>query len=160
MGLFIGGANSRSDTIQEVPSASPVSARVGIVDARRPDAPRLVLGQVQPEGEALHYLRLSPPVGNKPECCVQVGIAAQDASILRYRGEDALPADEHDAKFRKLPNDAFVGVLLSKNSVVSRTSAHQVVLQWSDRQARVRVDHCLSSEGMHVKIAESDTKGQ
>ncbi|GKS88681.1 hypothetical protein [Acidovorax sp. SUPP2539] len=159
-GLFLGGTSGQADTAQTVPSASPVSSRVGLLDARRPDAPRLVLGQPQPEGEALHYLRLSPPMGQKPECCVQAGAAVQDGSILQYRGEDTVPADERDAKFQKAPEEGFVGLLLAKNALVSRTNAHRVVLQWPDRKARVRVDHCLSSEGMHVRVAESGAKGQ
>lgn len=159
-GLLLGGTSAQADTAQPVPSASPVSSRVGLLDARRPDAPRLVLGQLQPEGAALHYLRLSPPMGKKPECCVQAGAAVQDASILQYRGEDAVPADERDAKFQKAPEEGFVGLLLAKNAVVSRTHAHRVVLRWPDRKARLRVDHCLSSEGMHVKVAESGAKGQ
>ncbi len=161
-GLFLGGAGAQADTAQRGPaSASPVSSRVGLLDARRPDAPRVVLGQAQPDGETQHgYLRLSPPMGKKPECCVQAGTAAQDASILQYRGEDAVPADERDATFQKTPEEGFVGLLLAKNAVVSRTNPHRVVLRWPDRQARVRVDHCLSSEGMHVKVAESGAKGQ
>ena len=167
VGLLFSGMAAHAGTpptaqpaAQVAQAAQAVSSRVGLLDARRPDAPRLVMATPQPDGEPQHYLRLSPPVGKKPECCVQPGVAAQEASILQYRGEDAVPADEREAQFQKAPEEGFVGLLLQKNAVVTRTTAHRIVLRWPDRKARVRVDHCLSSEGMHVKIAESGAKGQ
>lgn len=160
-GLLFGGDGAQAGTSPRVlASASPLSPRVGLLDSRRPDAPRLVMGQPQPEGEPRHYLRLAPSMGKKLECCVRAGAAAQETSILQYHDEDMVPADERDATFQKAPEEGFVALLLPKNSVVLRTSARQVVLQLPGHHVRVRVDHCLSSEGMHLKIAESDAKGQ
>ncbi len=154
-------------------SATPaaLSRRVGVVDARMPDAAHIALdeatGSGTPPGDGaplpeLHFLRLSPPPGKAAECCIRplAPIPPQQAGILRYDGEDAQPASESEARFTKAPGDGFVGLALDGKPSVKRISSHRLLLRWPDSKAPLRVDHCLSAEGLHVKISESTGAGR
>ncbi len=151
---------------------APPSARVGIVDARMPDAARVALPGMGPSAEAvpgnaappheLRFLRLSPPAGQATECCIrpQAPVDPQETSLLRYQGADAEPAAEREARFTHLPGDGFVGLAVQGKPTVKRASSHRLLLRWPDSRQQVRVDHCLAAEGLHVKIAESTGAGR
>ncbi len=151
---------------------APPSARVGIVDARMPDAARVALpgmgspteaasGNAAPPHE-LRFLRLSPPQGKTTECCIrpQAPVDPQDASLLRYQGADAEPAAGRGARFTHAPGDGFVGLAMQGKPTIKRTSSHRILLRWPDSMQQVRVDHCLAAEGLHVRIAESTGAGR
>lgn len=167
LALACGGAHAKGPAPAHAGAAPapPLSERVGIVDARSPDAARIATAPGAKGGAAdaeLRYLRLSPPPGKAAECCIQpqAPTPTQEASILRYDGDDAQPAGEREARFTQPPGDGFVGLAVHGKPAVTRASSNRVFLQWPDHKGSVRVDHCLSTEGLHVKIADSVGPGR
>lgn len=151
---------------------APPSARVGIVDARMPDAARVALPGMESPAEAgpgnpappheLRFLRLSPPAGQATECCIrpQAPVDPQKARLLRYQGADTEPAAEREARFTQPPGDGFVGLAVQGKPTVKHISSHRILLRWPDSRQQVRVDHCLAAEGLHVKIAKNTGAGR
>ncbi|MDA8521771.1 hypothetical protein [Acidovorax sp. NCPPB 4044] len=115
----------------------------------------------------MHYawkialLGLSPPAGKATECCIRplAPVDGPEAALLRYEGPEAKPAAEREARFTHPPGDGFVGLSIEGRPAVKRASPQRILLRWPDRKTQVRVDHCLSTEGLHVKIAESTPAG-
>lgn len=139
-----------------------LSFRVGVVDASSPGSARVALasGDAAPGGE-LHYLPLYP-AAKAPECCVrpQAAVPARDVSILRFDGDDSQLAAEHAAQFTQAPDEPFTGLAVQGKAMVTRASDQRLFLQWPDRKVSVRVDHCVSAEGVHVRIADSAGPGR
>ncbi len=139
-----------------------LSSRVGVVDASSPGSARVALasGDAAPGGE-LHYLPLYP-AAKAPECCVrpQAAVPARDVSILRFDGDDSQLAAEHAAQFTQAPDGPFTGLAVQGKAMVTRASDQRLFLQWPDRKVSVRVDHCVSAEGVHVRIADSAGPGR
>ncbi|SDO94860.1 hypothetical protein SAMN04489708_105107 [Paracidovorax cattleyae] len=147
-----------------------LAARVAILDARSPATARLATmdatdPSVLPGDGAplpqLRFLRLSPATASSKECCVQplAPVDPRDASTLRYEGEDAQPAAEREVRFTHAPREGFVGLAVEGDAVVTRMPSHRILLRWPDRKASLRVDHCLSAEGLHLKISEGTGAG-
>lgn len=151
--------------------ATPLAARVAILDARSPAIARLATMDAPdpavPPGDGaplpqLRFLRLSPPTGSSTDCCVQplAPVDPQDASILRYEGESPQPAAEREARFTHAPREGFIGLALEGRPAVARMPGRRILLRWPDRKGSLRVDHCLSAEGLHLKISEGNGAGR
>lgn len=151
--------------------AAPLAARVAVLDARSPAMARLATMDAPdpavPPGDGaplpeLRFLRLSPATGSSTDCCVQplAPVDPQDASTLRYEGESPQPAAEREARFTHAPREGFVGLAVEGRPAVTRMPGRRVLLQWPDRKGSLRVDHCLSAEGLHLKISEGNGAGR
>ncbi|MDA8521773.1 hypothetical protein [Acidovorax sp. NCPPB 4044] len=162
-------AKARKATRPAPPVAKPaspetlLSTRIGVVDASAPGAALVALASAdQPvPAEGLHYLPLSP-AAKAADCCVrpQSAVPARDVAILRFDGDDAQLAAEHSAQFTRAPDGAFMGLTLQGKATVTRATEQRLFLQWPDRKVSVRVDHCFSAEGMHVRVADSAGPGK
>ncbi|WP_415266242.1 hypothetical protein [Acidovorax sacchari] len=150
---------------------SPLAARVAVLDARSPATARLATMDAAdptvPPGDGaplpeLRFLRLSPATESSTECCVQplAPVDPQEASTLRYEGESPQPAAEREARFTPAPREGFVGLALEGRPAVTRMPGRRILLQWPDRKASLRVEHCLSAEGLHLKISEGTGAGR
>lgn len=147
------------------------AAAVGLVDARQPDAPAVVVGlQAPPQPQLLPFLRLSDPQARAVECCLRVQPQPADGGFLRYgEGRDRQATQPLPGlAAQRLGSQAvpFVGLVLppSVGVQVLRRSARQVDLGWTDpvsgRAVRWQVRHCLSTEGLHLWWAEPGATGR
>ena len=84
----------------------------------------------------------------------------RDVAILRFDGDNSQLAAEHTAQFTQAPGEPFMGLALLGKATVTRASDQRLFLQWPDRKVSVRVDHCVSGEAMHVRVADSAGPGQ
>ncbi|AVS85631.1 hypothetical protein C8239_13435 [Paracidovorax avenae] len=156
-------AKPRTPAPAAASQGDPLSSRVGVVDANTLGAVRLALASdtmAVPSG-GLHYLPLAP-AAKASECCVrpQAAVPPRDVAILRFDGDNSQLAAEHTAQFTQAPGEPFMGLALLGKATVTRASDQRLFLQWPDRKVSVRVDHCVSGEAMHVRVADSAGPGQ
>lgn len=134
----------------------------GLVDARQPGQPALVVGIDAPaEARLMPFVRLTDPDSRRVECCLRVQPRAVASPVQRYTGgRDRLatqPAQGLPAQLVAAEPGGFVGLVLPPGSgaQVLRRGPQQVLLSWSDaaaggRSVQWQVRHCLSSEGLHL----------
>ena len=132
---------------------------VGVVDARHAGtAAQLYFSRGVP-GRQLSYFRLSDPSATTAQCCLSTkGRPALDLEVPN------LAAAEQQATVRTaavLGHDAeagFIGVAFGgAGATAQRLSPHQVRIGWAREKLTLDVFHCVSSEGMHVRVAENGT---
>jgi hypothetical protein len=133
-------------------------ARVRLIDAKLPSA-AVVVGELPMGEKKLRFYRLSAPLSRGVECCVTMGEGGASTTALRYLGSDASAATAFAATFTQPLDDGFVGLALVGHDVrVRRVNAHKVSVSWKHRQGKVDVVHCLSREGLHVRLSHASQR--
>lgn len=142
--------------------AAVAAAGLGLVDAREPQA--LVVVDAVPASGLLPFLRLSDPGARTVECCLRVQKDTQPSSILRLRVSGPIEAQPSTTEQAGHPAQVvgaveegpFIGLVLppGAGARVLWRRANALQLEWTapgtPRPLRVRVQHCLSSEGLHL----------
>lgn len=131
-------------------------ARVSLIDAKLPSAAAVIAEQPIGSGGSgtLRFYRLSSPVFRGVECCVNIGEGAAPSSVLRYQGTDTSAVAAQAATFDKSLDEGFVGLVLAGPDVkVRRINTHKVSVSWKHHRGKVDVEHCLSQEGLHVRLS-------
>jgi hypothetical protein len=130
-------------------------ARVTLIDAKSPSAAAVIAEQPIASG-TLRFYRLSSPISRGVECCVNLGEGAAQSSVLRYEGTDTLAVAAQAATFDKPLDEGFVGLALAGTDVrVRRINTHKVSVSWKRHRGKVDVEHCLSREGVHVRLSHA-----
>jgi hypothetical protein len=150
----------------EASAASPRGAKpippVGVADARQAGtAAQLYFSRGVP-GPRLSYFRLSDPSATTAQCCLSTqGRPVPDLDVPN------LTAAEQQETMRiaaVLDHDAaasFIGVAFDgTGATAQRLSPHQVRIKWAGQKLALDVFHCVSSEGMHVRVAEIGAGGE
>ena len=113
----------------------------------------------------LHYVPLAPPTAARMACCLRPG-----NEVAATKDEDTLAPFEllADAEDRPLVRRALarphrsVGVPMLALAVagpvpkVEAVSAQRLRLTWPGRAGAWRVEHCASTEGMHLRLQPED----
>lgn len=134
-----------------LPVKDAVLDRVGLIDARRPDGvASLVTSAGAPSGK-WRFLRLSASSATPIECCMEAGGTAE-SSALQLSGDDVVATVAQAATFEPALKQGFIGLAVRGDFRVRVVSAHRVMLSWPNQARRLRVDHCLSAEGLHVLL--------
>ncbi|MFT3720554.1 hypothetical protein [Pseudorhodoferax sp.] len=142
------------------PAAAGPAARVGLLDARQPGAAHLAWNAAEaPAGARLRYLPLSPPGACKPLCCVQA-VEPTDTQIQRVGAREDRPLRGWTARLSARAAPPLVGLVFTRTPRVDYVNAQRVLLRWPGDSRPVRVDHCLSQEGLHVRLAERGPSGR
>jgi hypothetical protein len=127
-------------------------ARVRLIDAQLPSA-AVVVGERPLVINKQRFYRLSSPVRRGVECCVNISEVDAQTAVLRYQVTEPSAATALVATFDMPLDEGFVGLALSGPDVrVRRINAHKVSVSWKRHQGRVDVEHCLSQEGLHVRL--------
>ena len=129
--------------------------RVSLIDAKSPGSAAVISGQPM-GGHTLRFYRLSSSTSTEVECCVSVGEGAVPSTALRYQGSDTVAVTARQATFDGPLERGFVGLALAGPGVrVQRINAHKISLSWKYRRGKVVVEHCLSQEGVHVRMSDA-----
>jgi hypothetical protein len=137
------------------PSSSQATRRVGLIDARLPSA-AVAIGETPAAGTKLRFFRLSSTTRRGVECCVKVGNAAATTELLLYQGSETLAAPASAATVSSPVDEGFIGLALMGQGVrVRRLSEQKLSVSWSHLPGKVVVEHCLSQEGIHVRLSET-----
>jgi len=132
---------------------------VGVVDARHAGtAAQLYFSRSVPM-RRWSYFRLSDLSATAAQCCLSPkGRPASDPGV------PSLAAGAQRATVRMaalLSHDAeagFIGLVFDGTGAAARRlSPHQVRVEWAREKLVLDVFHCVSSEGMHVRVAEGGT---
>lgn len=137
----------------------------GLADLRQTGAARVhaLDGRAAATPARLHYLPLAPPADARIGCCLQPSRAAAAAA-------DTLPPVElvADGQARPLEGRALARpprssggplialALAGPAPKVQAVSAHRLRLTWPGRAGAWRVEHCASTEGMHLRVQPED----
>lgn len=136
------------------PSSSQAMRRVGLIDARLPSA-AVAMGDTPAAGTTLRFFRLSSTTRRGVECCVKVSNVAATTELLLYQGSETLAAAANAAAVSSPEDDGFIGLALMGQGVrVRRMSEQKLSVSWSRLPGKVVVEHCLSQEGIHVRLSE------
>ncbi len=144
--------------------ARAVGRRIGLVDASRVGkavvvygADRAALGR---SGAAMRYLRLAPPAAGQIECCLRVSGAAKPSHDLAVESSaNATSGHYAMATLSRRPALGFFGLALGGSRPTAEPQPDRsVLLSWPDQPMRpVRVQHCVSTESLHVRIVDAVT---
>jgi hypothetical protein len=138
--------------IQQAHGHPPLS-RIGLLDARRPDA----AVAVAPEGPShrpesqfaflpLEFTGTPARVG----CCLQL-----DGSIDSDWMQQDQTLHAERARFTSpRPETGFAGLVLPVGTVVTRQRGSRLWLRWPGGGSAVQVRYCNSAEGLHVTLQE------
>jgi hypothetical protein len=130
-------------------------ARVSLIDAKLPSAAAVIAEQPITSG-GLRFYRLSSPIFRGIECCVTIGEGAAQSSVLRYQGTDTSAVAAQTATFDQPLDEGFAGLVLAGPDVrVRRINTHKVSVSWKRHRGKVNVEHCLSQEGLHVRLSHA-----
>ena len=89
------------------------------------------------------------------ECCVKVGDGAASTELLLYQGSETLAAPASAAMVFPPLDEGFVGLALMGQGVrVRRLSEQTLSVSWKRLPGKVVVEHCLSQEGIHIRLSE------
>lgn len=140
------------------PGARPIPP-VGVVDARHAGTAAQIYFSRRMPGRRLSYFRLSDPSAAAAQCCLSTkGRAASELGVLRLaagkqRATVRVPAVlDHNAEA------GFIGLTFDgAGAIAQRLSPHQVRIGWAREKLVLDVYHCVSGEGMHVRVAENST---
>ena len=136
------------------PSSPQAMRRVGLIDARLPSA-AVAMGDTPVAGTKLHFFRLSSTKRRGAECCVKVGDVAATTELLLYQGSETLAAPARAAMVFAPVDEGFVGLALMGQGVrVRRLSGQKLSVSWKRLPGKVVVEHCLSQEGIHIRLSE------
>jgi hypothetical protein len=143
--------------VGSVAHAQPVPkeplARVGLIDAKLPGAVAVIAEQPMSR-RALRFYRLSSPIFRGVECCVNIGEGAAESSVLRYQGTDTSAVTAQAATLDAPLEEGFLGLALAGPDVrVRRINSHKISVNWKRHRGTVDVEHCLSQEGLHVRLS-------
>ncbi len=137
------------------PLPKELLARVRLIDAKLPNA-AVVVGEKPVGSSKLRFYRLSSPVSPGVECCVNIGEVDAQTAVLRYQATGPSAATALAATFDRPLDEGFVGLALVGPDVrVRRVNANKVSVSWKRRQGKVDVEHCLSKEGLHVRLSHA-----
>jgi hypothetical protein len=141
-----------------IPGAKPIPP-IGVVDARHAGTGAKLYFSRGVPGRRLSYFRLSDPSATAAQCCLSTkGRPVSDLGVPR------LAAGKQRASMRisaVLEHDAevgFIGLAFDgAGAAVQRLSLHHVRIEWAGEKLALDVFHCVSSEGMHVRVADTRT---
>lgn len=135
------------------------AAKVGIVDARHAGtAAHLYFGGAVPT-DRLSYLRLSDPAAAASQCCVAAyGPTAVNNTVLRQAEKENLGTLQAPATLAPGSDTGFIGIAFeAQGAAAERLSPYHVRVAWPRRKQSLDAFHCLSSEGMHVRVVDTAT---
>ncbi len=147
----------------EASVAAPRGAKpippIGVADARQAGAAAQLYFSRSVPGRRLSYFRLSDPSATTAQCCLRTqGRPVPDLDVAN------LAAAQQQETMRiaaVLDHDAaagFIGVAFDgAGATAQRLSPHQVRIGWAREKLAVDVFHCVSSEGMHVRVVVNGT---
>ena len=146
-------------------AAGSGSQWLGLVDLRQPGAGRVyALNGLAKTPATLHYVPLAPPAAARVACCLRPGRASAKAE------EDTLPPVELvtggedrplDGRALARPPRSTGGPMIALALAgpvpkVEAVSAQRLRLTWPGRAGAWRVEHCASTEGMHLRLQPED----
>lgn len=134
-----------------LPVKDTVLDRVGLIDARRPEGVASLVTSARAPSGKWRFLRLSVSAAMPVECCIEAGGTAA-SSVLQLSGDEVVATVAQAATFEPALKQGFIGLAVRGDIRVRVVSAHRVVLSWPNQARRLRVDHCLSAEGLHVLL--------
>ena len=154
LGIFLAACATVFVTHAQPVPKEPL-ARVGLIDAKLPSAAAVIAEPPIASG-GLRFYRLSSPIFRGIECCVNIGEGAAQSSVLRYQGTDTSAVTAQAATFDQPLDEGFVGLVLAGPDVrVRRVNTHKVSVSWKRHRGKVDVEHCLSQEGLHVRLSHA-----
>lgn len=136
------------------PGARPVPL-VGVVDARHSGtAARIYYSRSVPM-RRLSYFRLSDVSATSAQCCVSPkGRPVSDPGVPSLAAGAPRATVRMAASLSHAVEAGFIGVVFdSTGAIAQRISPHQVRIEWAREKLALDVFHCVSSEGMHVRVA-------
>jgi len=145
----------------EASAAAPRGAKplplVGVADARQAGtAAQLYFSRSVP-GLRLSYFRLSDPSATSAQCCLSTkGRPVLDLDVPNLTAAEQQETVRIAAVLDHDAEASFIGVAFAGvGATAQRLSPHQVRIEWAGQKLALDVFHCVSSEGMHVRVAES-----
>lgn len=162
-------------------AAAPVTASAGasaaapaatatpwfaLADLRQPRQAALLYAPRGPAPRtALSFIPLAPAEG-KPQvaCCVQVrGKAKPDTdsgAALLQADSEAPPLQRQAARLSKPVSGPVLALAIDgRRPVVDSTAAHTLLIHWPGRAEQLRVQHCVSAEGLHLRVTPVAAQG-
>ena len=126
--------------------------RVSVFDARNPLAATVLLEGRQ-GSDPLRYVDLTAFAPTRLACCLIPGRTESQTEVLRLdKADQSVPVVGHAAAPHPPLRHGLVGLAIAGQGVrVRRLSAQRLDLRWRGA-GRVSVSHCLSQEGMHVRL--------
>jgi hypothetical protein len=143
------------------PGMRPVPP-VGVVDARHAGAAAQLYFSRSVPMRRLSYFRLSDPTATAAQCCLSPkGRPVSDPGVPSLAAGAQQATVRMAAVLSQGMEVGFIGLAFDgAGAVAQRLSVHQVRVEWARKKLALDVFHCVSSEGMHVRVAESSTGGE
>jgi hypothetical protein len=143
----------------------------GIVDARYPNvAPSLQLPAGVTVSKPMRFVRLSEPAGSVIECCVRATRKRARTSVIVVAGASQTAAQALRAKLTRRAQQGFIGLAILADSARSventadlqstRVSPNEIQIAWPDAKRTVVAYHCLSREGLHVRVLDTASNSE
>lgn len=137
----------------------PTAAKVGIVDARHAGKAAHLYFSLAVPARRLSYFRLSDPAATASQCCVAAnGRTVANNTVLRRAESGNIGTRRAPATLAPGSDEGFIGIAFEAQGVAAeRLSPHHVRVAWPQRKQSLDAFHCLSSEGLHVRVADTAT---